>query len=332
MIGIRIRTSAPGRCGIVGNPTDMYGGSVISCSTRERAFCEIERCEVLTLQNGELIKQINTAADLEMHDDNVDIARAALRYFKIDPSQHTFKLSLSTEIPMRAGLAGSTAMLAAIVGALYKYLEKPVNLYELAETTRRIEAHEMHIVCGLQDQHMAVFGGINFMNFAGKEMLEQRADEPLATIEPLADRISMPSLLLAHTGVQHHSGTVHKSPRQRWLDGDATVRESYAKIATLAVQGKRAIVQGDIKLLGELMNENHAIVANLGGSGESNEKLIAAARQGGALGAKLAGAGGGGTIICLHPDTNYLAKYLLDAGADSIMIPQPANGFVSENL
>ncbi len=328
MTEIRIHASAPGRCGIVGNPTDMYGGSVISCSTRERAYCEIEKCDELILQNGELIRKIGSAADLEMCDDNVDIARAALRYFKIDPAQHPFKMSLSTEIPMRAGLAGSTAMLAAIVGALYNYLDMPVNLYELAETTRRIEAHEMHIVCGLQDQHMAVFGGINFMNFAGKEMLEQRRDEPLATIEPLADRIAMPPLLLAHTGVQHHSGTVHKSPRQRWLDGDTAVRESYSKIANLAVRGKRAIVQGDIELLGELMNENHSIVASLGGSGESNEKLIAAARQGGALGAKLAGAGGGGTIICLHPDTTYLAGFLMDAGADSVMIPHPSDGII----
>jgi galactokinase len=36
-----IVATAPGRCGVLGNPTDMYGGSVISCSTRERARCEI---------------------------------------------------------------------------------------------------------------------------------------------------------------------------------------------------------------------------------------------------------------------------------------------------
>jgi galactokinase len=34
-----ITASSPGRCGLVGNPTDMYGGTVISCSTEERATC-----------------------------------------------------------------------------------------------------------------------------------------------------------------------------------------------------------------------------------------------------------------------------------------------------
>src|SRR6185369_17089677 len=127
---------------------------------------------------------------------------------------------IETEIPMRAGMAGSTALLAAIVGVLDAYLDLNQNPYALAETTRKIESRIMGIVCGLQDQHMAVFGGLNFMNFAGKEMLEQSDDEPLATIEPLAARVPHPPLVLAHTGIQHHSGTVHKSPRERWLAGE----------------------------------------------------------------------------------------------------------------
>jgi galactokinase len=51
-----IVASAPGRCGVLGNPTDMYGGSVISCSTRERAFCELyEDADALIVEadNGE---------------------------------------------------------------------------------------------------------------------------------------------------------------------------------------------------------------------------------------------------------------------------------------
>jgi mevalonate kinase len=76
------------------------------------------------------------------------------------------------------------------------------------------------------------------------------------------------------------------------------------------------------------MNENHAIQRDLGGSGESNEKLIAAALEAGALGAKLAGAGHGGTIIALWPwsDTTRLEEALHRAGASQIYRLQVAPG------
>ena len=133
-------------------------------------------------------------------------------------------------------------------------------------------------------------------------------------------------LLLAHTGVRHHSGTVHKSPRQRWLEGDPVVIDTYKRLAQLARQAKRAWLESDWRTVGELMNENHALVANLGGSGPDNERLIEAARSAGAFGAKLAGAGGGGTIIALTDNPERVRIALMEAGADSLMQPQPMPG------
>jgi mevalonate kinase len=63
--------------------------------------------------------------------------------------------------------------------------------------------------------------------------------------------------------------------------------------------GKKALMLEDWRTMATLMNENHAIQRDLGGSGESNERLIAAALAAGAPAAKLAGAGDGGTIIAL---------------------------------
>ena len=305
----------------------MYGGNVLSCTVQERAECRLTtETEHLKLRNEDDFAEINSADQLEFHSDKLDIARAALTFFQIDPAKHKFSLELSTTIPMRAGLAGSTAMLAAIVGALDLYLDMNMTPYALAETTRKVEARVLQIVCGHQDQHMAVFGGLNFMNFAGKQDLQQRDDEPLATIEPLGTLIPNPPLVLAHTGIQHHSGTVHSSPRQRWLAGEEIVRQHYARIGELAITAKRAFVQNDFQTVGELMNENHTLVAELGGSGPANETLIKAAREAGAWGAKLAGAGGGGTIIALAEDIETMGKALMAAGAESLYYPRPSPG------
>ncbi|MEA3338561.1 MAG: hypothetical protein U9R15_01215 [Chloroflexota bacterium] len=80
------------------------------------------------------------------------------------------------------------------------------------------------------------------------------------------------------------------------------------------------------------MNENHAIQRDLGGSGESNERLIAAALEAGAPGAKLAGAGSGGTIIALWPweDSTRLEQVLRKAGASAIYRPQVTPGATVE--
>ncbi len=325
-----IVASAPGRCGIVGNPSDMYGGNVLSCTVQERAECKLstKNSNCIQLRNGDDFQEITSSDQFAFHSDKLDIARAALTFFQIDPSKQKFSIELSTSIPMRAGLAGSTAMLAAIVGALDLYLDLNMTPYALAETTRKVEAGIMKVVCGFQDQHMAIFGGLNFMNFAGKESLEQSQDEPFATVEPLGALIPHPPIILAHTGIQHHSGTVHSSPRQRWLAGEAIIREYYARIGMMAIPAKRALLQNEFEMVGQLMNENHAMVAELGGSGPANETLIYAALEAGAWGAKLAGAGGGGTVIAIAHDLKVVGDALLEAGADSLFYPQPSPGLI----
>ena len=326
--------TAPGRCGIIGNPSDMYGGCVMSVTTRERARCELAPADELTLISRDFGDRavIPSREDLALKRDNLDIARAALIYFEIDPARARFSLTISSEIPIQAGLAGSTALVVAVLGALNHRFGWEFHPWAMAETARKIEFGIIGILCGLQDQHMSVFGGMNFMDFAGKELLEQREDEPLATIEPLSYlRASWHgNLLLAHTGVRHDSGVVHKTPRQRWLEGDSIVIDAYRRIAELARLGKRAWLDEDWPRLGDLMNENHRLVAHLGGSGPANERLIEAARGAGAHGAKLAGAGGGGTIIALTDDPARVGNALREAGADSIMTPEPLPGLTIE--
>ncbi len=322
-----ITASAPGRCGIVGNPSDMYGGSVLSCTVKERAECRIVvDTPALVVHNSGESATLTDSDDFKPLGDKLDIVRAALQHFKIDPKTASLEIHLNTSIPMRAGLAGSTAMLAALVGALDVYLGLRFNPYAISEEMRKIEAGIMHVTCGFQDQHMAVFGGLNFMNFAGKQKLTQEADEPLATIEPLAHLIPEVPLLLAHTGIQHHSGTVHSSPRERWLSGEPLVLRNYARIGELAASAKRALLNSDWARLGELMNENHRLAAELGGSGPANDRLIETALAAGAWGAKLAGAGGGGTIVALTNNPRKVGEALMSAGAERLLTPAPSPG------
>lgn len=328
-----ITATAPGRCGLVGNPTDMYGGSVISCSTRERARCTITPADEIIITVADQEQVIKSASDLALQDDYLNVARAVLTALEVEPGRtRPFHMTANTDIPMQAGLAGSTAILASMVGCVLAHLELRLNAYQTAELVRKIEYDVLGIVCGFQDHYMATFGGLNFMDFRDKNSAQtQDASTPFAVVEPLQTFVGedLP-LLLAHTGVKHHSGSVHKSPRERWLAGEAGVVNGYLEVGQLARMGKRALLSCDWDALADMMNRNHAIVRDLGGSGESNEKLIAAALNGGALGAKLAGAGGGGTILVLTRDPARTETALLDAGADKILRPSPSAGLTVE--
>jgi mevalonate kinase len=152
-------------------------------------------------------------------------------------------------------------------------------------------------------------------------------EQPYATVEPLADAVLQPlPVLLAHTGVKHHSGSAHKPVRQRWLEGDPAVRTGYERIQHLARFGKAALLAGDWARVAAAMNENQKIQQELGASGEACDRLIEVALKNGALAGKLAGAGQGGTILALTFEPERTAQALREAGAGRILIPAPSPG------
>lgn len=334
-----IHASAPGRTGIIGNPSDIYGGTVISCAIRERADVFVAEADQLTFDICGHVTEILRPEDLQPGEalPFLDVAKAVWRYLtgddrrylegiEVDPDAR-LHLRAETTIPMRAGCGGSTAMLAAILAGILAHFGIRPSRYHLAETARHIERLQLGIDCGFQDQYMVVFGGLNCVDCREKAWGWDRDDAPYATVEPLAAHLPDPDrlpLVLANTGQrQGTSGTYHRPPRQRWEAGEREMVEGIERIAELARLGKRTLIRGDWPLLGELMNENHAISARLFGISETNDHLIKTALRHGALAAKLAGAGGGGTIIALHTDPDYLAGKLVAQNARRIIPLDP---------
>ena len=322
----RVVCSAPGRAGVIGNPTDMYGGAVLSCSVGLRARVAITAASELLLETADLECRIADRQDLQPRDDSFDVARAVLDYLRLPAI--SCRVAYMSEIPLRSGMAGSTALVVALLRGLLAWQGRDVQLHHLAEQARYVELNFLKVVCGYQDAYMCTFGGLSYMDFRGKQFYRRAEAELYATLEPLGAHVSHLPFVLAHTGVEHSSSAVHRPLRERWLEGEPEVVEGYKRITEIARAGKKALILGDWPSLGRLMNDNHAIQRALGGSGDSNERLIAAALDAGALGAKLAGAGDGGTIIALWPwpDTTKLEDALTEAGASSFYCPEVAPG------
>lgn len=291
-----------------------------------RARVTLVAAEQTRLSNGSEEARIVSDADLAPRGDLLDLARAALRF--VGPPLPQAQISFESEIPLRSGLAGSTALLVALLHALLVWRGERLVGHGLAEQARRLEREDLGIVCGFGDQYMASFGGLRFLDFRGKAHGSPTETLRFATVEDLARFVPRLPFVLAFTGVEHSSTAVHAPIRARWLAGERDAVEGYTRVAALGAEGKRALLEGDWRQLAAAMNENHAIQRGLGGSGEVNERLIDAALAAGAPAAKLAGAGHGGTIVALwtEPDAEPLERALRAAGASEIHRPAPVPG------
>ncbi len=291
------KASAPGRAGIIGNPSDIYGGVVVSCSVPARARCR------LTLGGAVALPE-----DLRLWD-------AAIARF---PLSSPCAVEWTTDIPRSSGLSGSTALLAATLACVLQARGQSdllENKIEYAELVRDIERYDAKVMCGFQDAYMICHGGLNRMDFAGK-----RPDRPgpRGQIKPIS--AELPFLLIT-TGVERLSGAVHGPLAERWISGEKLVVDAISKITELGRVGSHVMERGDWGGLARAMTENHALTASIGGSGEPIDLLIERCLKHGAMAAKLAGAGLGGTVIALAEDPEDLQVRLSSDGYSRFMRP-----------
>ena len=299
---MKVTFSAPGRAGIIGNPSDMYGGCVISCSTPVRNRCTLESSDEWSLPE-----------DTRLWD-------AAVSRL---PLEGKFKVTWETDVPRSSGLSGSTALLAATSACIItaRGEELPDDMRLFAELVRDIELREAGIVCGYQDAYMCVLGGLSYLDFYGKHPIDSG---PLGTMLPA----ELPGqFLLVTTGFERLSGSVHGPIRERWLNGDQQVIEHIKELANLA----RAIkISAPLDVLAEAMTRNFQIIQELGGSGADIDRLVQGCLDNGALSAKLAGAGMGGTVIALCDDPAELQQRLVKIGYTKFLQPTPTIGLLRE--
>jgi galactokinase/mevalonate kinase-like predicted kinase len=222
-------------------------------------------------------------------------------------------------VPRQSGLGGSSLLaLLTLAGlrAFYQLDPRIHNDYVLAELCQRVEAKELCITCGYADRYVPLFGGLAYLDYRGKLHQKPIGEEPFVTYERLDPWVPNLPLVVAFTGVIRESGDVHSVMRGRYLEEYADhhahsgpkpfMLEVMERVGDTAWRGKMALLREDWDEFGRLMIENHRLVDDMmtycglpNGAGSANNALIEAALAGGALGAKLTGAGGGGSVFAL---------------------------------
>lgn len=329
--------SAPARINVLGNPSDANEGdfATISAAVDLRAGAYIEPVDKIILQQA---KETSSGMTVETeqefpvgtwplpYDGELDLIKGAInRLVQYSPelkekyAARGFLIRTWTEVPRQSGLAGSSLFVVLTLAglrAVYELDPAAYNNYFLAEMTQRVEAKELSITCGFADRYVPFFGGIAYLDYREKLHHTEIGFEPYVTYEKLDNWVNHLPLVAVTTGVVRDSGDVHSRMRPKYLEEHRLWLEQKTEPPPMvrfmqgayetAWQGKIALLKGDLATFGSLMNRNHRIVDQMmnycgftDGAGWANNLFIQAALDNGALGAKLTGAGSGGSVFAL---------------------------------
>jgi|MDTC01.2.fsa_nt_gb glucuronokinase len=268
----------------------MYGGKCISFTIDRHTEVNIEDAPTLFIG-----KDDNTETTLEYNGKH-DLIKAVLNRLKLQ--KKSVSIQYVTHIPIGAGLAGSSAIIIATMRALNEHFKLGMDATRIAEEALHTEIAELGISCGFQDRYVIAHEGLLHMDFTGKEMM--KTDDPPGKIT----RLDAPDIpwFLCLSNQPKTSASVHNPVRQRFLEGDTSIKEHMDKVATLADEGIAVLKEQDWEELGKLMNQNVALRQKIKNLLPHDKDMIDLANKSGALGAKLAGSGGAVLILADKPE------------------------------
>lgn len=236
------------------------------------------------------------------------------------PPEPDWRITIRSTIPVASGLGSGAAVSAAIVRAVVAATsdrrQSTVNGQPLALPVATISA----LVYEVERLHHGTPSGIDNTVIAYEQpvyFVRGRPPEPFAIGRPF-------TLVIADTGIRSPTRLAVGDVRASWQAEPARFEALFDAVAAIVEAARIAIAAGEPEKLGPLMDENHALLREIGVSCPELDALVAAARSAGAVGAKLSGAGRGGNMIALV--TTFTAETVADAlraaGATRVIVTE----------
>jgi D-glycero-alpha-D-manno-heptose-7-phosphate kinase len=219
------------------------------------------------------------------------LVRAALKRAGLD-GVHA---SIESDFPVSAGLGGSSAASAALLGALAAWRGEPWDHREIAEEGRRIEVEELGIAGGRQDHYAATHGGALALTFSDR--VDVRRIALSAETQAEFER----RCILLYTGESRISGNNITEVVHAYVNREARVVIALARMRTLAEAIGGAREAGDLDTVGALMGEHweHQRALHPAIPTPLIDEIVKRAAGTGALGSKAMGASGGGCVLVI---------------------------------
>jgi glucuronokinase len=309
-----IRTRAHARAGLIGNPSDGYYGKTISFIVRNfRAEVTLYESPRLRIAGSHRDRLEFLGVDDFLEDvrqngyyGGVRLIKAAIKKFSDwcrragAPLDRNFTIEYDTDIPVRVGLAGSSAIVTATIRALMQFFGVDIPKPVLPNLILSVELEELNIGAGLQDRVIQGYEGVVFMDFDKSRMERHGLYEPL-------DAASLPPLFVAyHDNLAEGTELTHNDLRSRYQRGEPAVMDAIRQWAAWAQEARDLIDAGRGAEIGPLLNQAFDLRAQLIRISPGNMELVQRGRE---LGAFTQFCGSGGAIVGIYDgDPERLAR------------------------
>ena len=216
-------------------------------------------------------------------------------------------IKITSTIPFASGLGSGTAVTVALVRALSAHLEKQMTDKEVNAFAYEIEKLHHGTPSGIDNTVVTYVRPVYFIK-----------GQPIETFT-----VGQPfTIVIGDTGISAPTKESVGDVRRLWLEDKVRWETLFDQVAEISFTARRVIEEGWVNMLADLMNENHVILQSMTVSSPELDRLVAAARQAGATGAKLSGGGRGGNMIALvqKEKASVVADALMSAGAKRTLI------------
>jgi len=234
------------------------------------------------------------------------IIREALRLSGLDGSY--LEITSMADIPAGTGLGSSGSFTTALLKALHNYKKHLLHPRELAEQACHIEIDLLHEPIGKQDQYIAAYGGLTCFQFLpNDEVKAWPLKIDTETLYNLED-----NLLLFFTGYSRSASSILKEQDDRSKSREQNMVDNLHFVKELGYQSMEALESGDLRRFAELMNVHWEHKKQRSGAMSNGDidRWYELAREHGAVGGKLIGAGGGGFLMFYAEDKVRLRRAL----------------------
>jgi D-glycero-alpha-D-manno-heptose-7-phosphate kinase len=290
-----IVVQTPLRISLFGGGTDFRaffmqeGGCVLSSAIDKYIFVTIKERFDRKLRIGYTQTEMVDEIDQIHH----ELIREALRITSIDRG---VEITTMGDIPSEgSGLGSSSTVTVGALHAMYAYLGEIVPAERLAREACTIEIDTLKRPIGIQDQYIAAYGGLRFFEF----LPDGRVTGEKVKLSTEAQRVLNDNFMLFFTGMSRNSSSILKEQVGNLKDRLNELRE----IKHMAYEARCAIETENFDVLGALLHQSWELKKRLAGTisnGRINE-MYETARSAGAIGGKIAGAGGGGFLLIYVP-------------------------------
>ncbi|MGI8555541.1 MAG: hypothetical protein ACR2LT_04190 [Pyrinomonadaceae bacterium] len=300
-----IKSSAPTRVDLAGGTIDIpplflfhEGAATINFAVSLMAHCRIET----RTDDRIILESIDRGVSLETsldkfhelaHEPRLELLSKLVYFFKPETG---FNMITESEAPAGAGLAGSSTLNIACIGALNKLVGNTYTPDRFIPIAAAIECQVIKVPTGYQDYYSAQYGGASAIHFRPDGM--EREALKIDT-EILQKRIA-----ICYTGEPRNSGTNNWEITKRHIDGDRELFDIFEGIRDDARNLRRALLENDWETVGEILRNAHPHRKRLSPNitTQHMDDLIEKALANGAIAAKVCGAGGGGCIAFFCED------------------------------